>query len=163
MTGRSGARARMAGHEAERAVAAWLRGHGCPDARTTRSAAQGIRQPGDILDAIPLVSIEVKAHVTPRWPEWIAQARRDARERGGPGCSWMVAWKPPGVGLDRVAEWVTVSDHAMWSYGHRLIADPGKWEPRRWIADGDVVWVWRGGQRFAVCSTFTEAVETAAG
>ena len=72
------ATSRRRGADAERAVVAWMRDHGWPDAR--RYMAGDGRQPGDI-DAIPGVSIEVKDRDRSSWPTWRAQAVTEAEWR----------------------------------------------------------------------------------
>ncbi len=96
----SGAANRRRGADAERAVVAWLREHGYPDAR--RYLAGDGRQPGDI-DAIPGVCIEVKDRKQSAWPTWIRQAVLEAgqdrlavvvrRSRGKPAVGeWEARW-----------------------------------------------------------------------
>lgn len=69
---------RTRGANAERAVVAWLRTNGFPDAR--RYLAGDGRQPGDI-DAIPGVAIEVKDRERSAWPTWQWQTVTGARGR----------------------------------------------------------------------------------
>lgn len=71
----TGAQAQRRGAKAERAVVAWMRGNGWPDARRYMSGDG--RQPGDI-DAIPGVAIEVKDRNESRWPTWRLQAMNEA-------------------------------------------------------------------------------------
>lgn len=70
-----GAAERRRGADAERAVVAYLRSVGWPDAR--RYLAGDGRQPGDI-DAIPGVVIEVKDVARSCWPTWCRQALAEA-------------------------------------------------------------------------------------
>lgn len=91
---------RNKGARAERAVVAYLRQHGHPDAR--RYLAGDGRQPGDI-DAIPGVSFEVKDQATYCFPAWLAQAVAEAGERLP-----VVVAKPKGVALDDVGDWWAV-------------------------------------------------------
>ena len=72
----SGAANRRRGADAERAVVAWLRDHGYPDAR--RYLAGDGRQPGDI-DFHPLICLEVKDRAESSWPTWCRQAAAEAR------------------------------------------------------------------------------------
>lgn len=74
----TGAASRRRGADAERAVVAWMRAHGWPDAR--RYLAGDGCQPGDI-DAIPGVCIEVKDVEQSAWPSWCAQAVAEAGDR----------------------------------------------------------------------------------
>lgn len=90
---------RRRGADAERAVVAWLRLHGHPDAR--RYLAGDGRQPGDI-DAIPGLVIEVKDRQDSCWPTWCRQARLEARGR-----AWVVVRRIRGC--PDVAQW-----HARW-------------------------------------------------
>lgn len=78
----SGAASRRRGHNAERAVAKWLRGHGFPDAQTTRAKLghDGATAPGDI-DFTPGVALEVKDVKASAWPSWRAQALAEAQGR----------------------------------------------------------------------------------
>lgn len=67
-----GARSRYQGAEGERAVVAYLRANGYPDAR--RYLAGDGRQPGDI-DFHPLICLEVKnVRSGSAWPTWCRQA-----------------------------------------------------------------------------------------
>lgn len=91
---------RNKGARAERAVVAYLRQHGHPDAR--RYLAGDGRQPGDI-DAIPGVSFEVKDQATYCFPAWLAQAVAEAGERLP-----VVVAKPKGVSHDNVGDWWAV-------------------------------------------------------
>ena len=68
MTGRAN---RTRGANAERAVAAYLRDHGWPNAR--RCLAGDGNQHTDI-DGIPGVSVEVKDRANSSWPTWRHQA-----------------------------------------------------------------------------------------
>lgn len=74
----TGAASRRRGADAERAVVAWLRSNGWPDAR--RYLAGDGRQPGDI-DCWPGVAIEVKDRKASSWPAWRAQALIEASGR----------------------------------------------------------------------------------
>lgn len=70
----SGAQRRK-GADYERAAVNWLRAHGYPDAR--RYLAGDGRQPGD-LDAIPGVTIDVKARRELDIPGWLRQVELEA-------------------------------------------------------------------------------------
>lgn len=74
MTGRA---SRTRGANAERAVAAYMRDNGWPNAR--RCLAGDGNQHTDI-DGIPGVSIEVKDRASSSWPAWRLQATRQAHE-----------------------------------------------------------------------------------
>lgn len=77
----TGATSRRKGHRYELAVVDYLRGHGYPEARTTRSGLGhgGTLQPGDIRVEGPVcVSIECKNVAQAAWPSWLAQAARQA-------------------------------------------------------------------------------------
>lgn len=80
---------RRRGADAERAVVAWLRDHGFPDAR--RYLAGDGRQPGDI-DAIPGLCCEVKDRAASSWPSWCRQAEAEANGR-----DWVVVRRTRGV------------------------------------------------------------------
>ena len=71
----SGSRSRNKGARAERAVVAWLRQNGYPDAR--RYLAGDGLQPGDI-DAIPAVCLEVKSQARYDLPGWLRQTITEA-------------------------------------------------------------------------------------
>ena len=76
----TGAASRSKGNRYERAVAEYLRGHGYPDAATTRAVLGhgGTRQPGDVVGPVG-VSIECKdVRSGTAWPSWLAQAARQA-------------------------------------------------------------------------------------
>lgn len=90
---RRGAANRRRGHSAERAVAAWLRENGYPDASTTRARLghDGTRQPGDV-EAIPGLVISVKDVAKSAWPTWAVQAHDEAR-----GKPWIVVRRTRGV------------------------------------------------------------------
>lgn len=88
---------RNKGARAERAVVAYLRDNGYPDAR--RYLAGDGRQPGDV-DAIPGVSIEVKDQAAYSISAWVAQAIDEAGERVP-----MVWMHPKGVRVDDVGNW----------------------------------------------------------
>ena len=96
----SGAASRNRGARAERAVVAYLRANGWPDAR--RYLAGDGRQPGDI-DAIPGVVIEVKDQARACWPLWIRQAKAEANGR-----LWTVVRRTRGV--PDVGMWAAVVD-----------------------------------------------------
>jgi Holliday junction resolvase len=72
----TGAANRRRGADAERAVCAYLRQHGFPDAR--RYLAGDGNQPGDIDFAVG-VTLEVKDRAQSAWPSWRAQALTEAR------------------------------------------------------------------------------------
>lgn len=89
---------RRRGADAERAVVAYLRANGWPDAR--RYLAGDGRQPGDI-DAWPGVAIEVKDRAGSSWPSWCAQAVAEA----GPNRVPVVVRRTRGV--PDVGQWET--------------------------------------------------------
>lgn len=66
---------RNKGARGERAVVAWLRKNGYPEAR--RYLAGDGNQPGDI-DAIPGVCLEVKSQAKYDIPAWLRQATEEA-------------------------------------------------------------------------------------
>jgi hypothetical protein len=90
--------ARVKGAANERAVVAWLREHGYPDAR--RYLAGDGRQPGDI-DAIPGLSLEVRARAVCKPGSWL-----DGAEKAAGGRLAVVLYHPPGVG--DVGDWVAM-------------------------------------------------------
>lgn len=96
---------RRRGADAERAVVAYLRENGWPDAR--RYLAGDGRQPGDI-DAIPGVALEVKDHARPCWPAWCRQAIDEA----GPDRLWVVVRRVRGVPYP--AMWPCVLPREWW-------------------------------------------------
>ena len=104
------AKSRNKGARGERAVVAWLRSMGWPDAR--RYLAGDGRQPGDI-DWHPLVCLEVKDRAKSAWPSWCRQTVQEMR----PGMVPAVVRKTAGV-LDvsrwevrvRQLEWLRVLD-----------------------------------------------------
>lgn len=100
---------RRRGHDAERAVAAWLRDRGWPDARTTRSALghDGAHAPGDI-EAIPGLVIEVKDVAGSRWPSWARQAEAEAYGR-----PWIVIRRRRGT--VNVGDWDCLTSEA-WAH-----------------------------------------------
>lgn len=128
-----GKAARSKGYRAEKAVAAWLRSVGWPDACTTRAKLGhgGTKQPGDV-DWHPLVALEVKDCARSTWPTWCRQAADEAR----PGMVPAVVRKTAGVRDVRLwevrvrqREWLTILD------GH----------PDHWLVDVDQdgeTWPW---------------------
>jgi hypothetical protein len=96
----SGARSRMKGNEAERAVVRYLRSAGYQLATTSRNAHDGLQHGEDII-GVPGVSLEVKNR---RGLE-IGSALTQATIAGGPGKIPVVIAKPYGVGLDSVGSW----------------------------------------------------------
>lgn len=80
---------RRKGADSERALVAWFREHGYPEAR--RSFAGDGRQAGDI-DGLNCV-IEVKAHARPRINQWLAQLERIRN-----GYAGFLVWHDPGNG-----------------------------------------------------------------
>ena len=78
------------GAKNERALVAWLREHGWPDARRTL-AGDGL-QPGDI-DAIPGVCVEMRARAECKPGSWM----QDAEAQAG-GRLPVVVYHPPGIG-----------------------------------------------------------------
>jgi hypothetical protein len=89
----------------ERKVVAWLRDHaGRPDAR--RYLAGDGRQPGDI-DAIPGLSIEVRARATCKPGSWLQQAEQAAGDRQA-----IIVYHPPGVA--DVGQWVVMERLDTW-------------------------------------------------
>lgn len=111
---------RSRGHSTERDVAAWLRGHGFPDAATTRSVlgSDGTRQPGDVSFA-PGVVLSVKHVKTPAWPAWIRQVKDEAAQAGSyiPGtfAPRIPAVVHRRVGVADVGKWPTCVPVAYWS------------------------------------------------
>lgn len=97
MTG--GAMPRTKGAVAERAVAAWLRDNGWPDAR--RYLAGDGKQPGDI-DAIPGVTLEVKAQRAHDIAGWLRQTETEAHGRFP-----LLVVKPPRI--TDVGDWWAVT------------------------------------------------------
>ena len=96
-----GKMSRDKGARAERAVVAWLRENGYPDAR--RYLAGDGKQPGDI-DAIPGVALEVKDQATYSIGAWLAQAIDEA----GPDRLPVVVMHPKGVRVDDTGNWWAV-------------------------------------------------------
>lgn len=94
----TGAANRRRGAVAERAVVAWLRARGYPDARR-RLAGNG--QAGDI-DGVPGLVIEVKDVAMSAWPTWCRQA---AAEAGG--TPWVVVRRTRGE--PDVGRWLCVA------------------------------------------------------
>jgi hypothetical protein len=88
-----GRAARAKGHRAERAVVAFLRAHGHPDAATTRSRLghDGFHAPGDVA-GVPGLVIEVKDVAASAFPTWCTQASIEAN-----GTPWCVVRREPGV------------------------------------------------------------------
>ena len=78
----SAAANRRRGHDCERAVAAYLRANGFPDACTTRAKLghDGATAPGDI-DFAPGICLEVKDVARSARPSWRAQAVAEAAGR----------------------------------------------------------------------------------
>ena len=101
----SGAQRRK-GAEYERAAVNWLRAHGHPDAR--RYLAGDGRQPGDI-DAIPGVTIDVKARRELAIPEWLRQVETEAGPNRFP-VLWV--WRP---GLADPGDWWAIT---RWKHLH---------------------------------------------
>lgn len=96
----TGAANRRRGADAERAVVAWLRRNGWPDAR--RYLAGDGRQPGDI-DAWPGITIEVKDRSSSSWPTWCHQAVDEAGAKRVPVVVRRVRGEPdPGAWEARV-------------------------------------------------------------
>jgi len=98
---------RTKGHDAERAVARYLRGTGLyPMAITSRAALghDGFAQPADVI-GVPGVAIEVK---NVRGLS-IGSALVQAEMQGGPGKIPVVVAKPIGVGLDSVGRWFAIN------------------------------------------------------
>ncbi len=83
---------RRRGHDAERAVVAYLR-QWFPDAHTTRSRLghDGFSAPGDVVGPVGLV-IEVKDVAASAWPTWCRQAEAEASDR-----PWVVIRRERGV------------------------------------------------------------------
>jgi Holliday junction resolvase len=100
---------RSKGHDAERAVAKYLRDNGYPDAITTRQklGSDGSRQPGDVdvCDGSGLV-VEVKNVGRSQWPTWLSQAREQAQGR-----PWVLVRKTPRV--TDVGKWVAAVELAV--------------------------------------------------
>jgi len=97
---------RRQGHDAERAVARYLKDHGYPLAITTRqaNAHDGIALAEDVI-GVPGVSIEVKN----RRALAIGPALRQAAIQGGPDKVALVVVKPVGIGLESVGDWWAIS------------------------------------------------------
>lgn len=95
---------RAKGNAAEVLVARWLREHGYPDARTTRSLLGhgGTRQPGDIA-GVPNASIEVKN----RRQLDIGVALDQAKRQAAPGELPLLIVKPYRI-VD-VGEWFAMT------------------------------------------------------
>lgn len=114
---------RRRGGDAERAVAAWLRANGWPDAR--RTLAGDGRQPGD-LDWHPCVVAEVKDVAATRWPTWQRQALAQ--------CQWGQApvvirrWR----GVPDPGRWTARIHHASWTEIIRS-EDPTGIDPDEWV------------------------------
>lgn len=107
----TGAANRRRGADAERAVVAWLRDNGYPDAR--RYLAGDGRQPGDI-DGVPGLCIEVKDVASSAWPTWCRQAEQQAV-----GQAWVVVRRLRGN--PNVAEWpcLMATRWGTWQLGAR--------------------------------------------
>lgn len=122
-----GAAERRRGADAERAVVAYLRSVGWPDAR--RYLAGDGRQPGDI-DWHPLIVLEVKDCARSAWPTWCRQAVAQA----GPGQVPCVVRRTRGV--PDVGQWEvrvrgreagTVLRHPMWGRLASPFVDGWSW------------------------------------
>lgn len=102
---------RRRGADAERAVVAFLRDNGYPDAR--RYLAGDGRQPGDI-DGVPGLCIEVKDVAASSWPTWCRQADAEAGGR-----TWVVVRRKRGN--PNVAEWpcIAATRWETWRLGAR--------------------------------------------
>lgn len=89
-----GRTARNRAYQTERAVAAWLRANGHPDAATSRSALghSGTRQPGDII-GVDGLCIEVKSGRDIRWAAWL----RQTVDQTPPGDVPVLVWRRPGI------------------------------------------------------------------
>ncbi|HET7325994.1 MAG TPA: hypothetical protein VFJ14_01775 [Nocardioidaceae bacterium] len=89
----TGRAARAKGHRAERAVVAFLRANGHPEAATTRHRLghDGFHAPGDIA-GVPGLVIEVKDVAASAFPTWCRQAEEEAQ-----GTPWCVVRRQPGV------------------------------------------------------------------
>lgn len=107
---------RNRGANAERAVVAWLRDNGWPDAR--RYLAGDGRQPGDV-DAIPGVVIEVKDVARSCWPTWCRQALAEA----GPDRVAIVVRRERGVA--DVGRWPALMRDGWVG----IESDEGRWIP----------------------------------
>lgn len=97
---------RAKGHDAERAVARYLKDSGYPLAITSRqyTGGDGIAQEADII-GVPGVSIEVKN----RRDTNIGAGLVQAVVQGGPAKMPLLIVKPLGVGLASVADWWAIS------------------------------------------------------
>lgn len=102
---------RRKGQDAERAVVAWLREHGYPDAR--RYLSGDGRQPGDV-DGVPGVCLEVKNRAALDLPGWLRQLDAEAP----PHCLSFVVVKMRGV-----------TDPGQWALVTRLNRLPELCEP----------------------------------
>lgn len=108
---------RAKGHRAERAVAAYLREHGYPEASTTRHrlGRDGFHAPGDVI-GVPALVVEVKdVQSRSAWPTWVAQAQQEAN-----GTPWVVIRKLPGT--TDVGRWPCVA--SLSALGQRAHAVP---------------------------------------
>lgn len=119
---------RRRGADAERAVCAYLRVNGYPDAR--RYLAGDGNQPGDI-DAIPGVCIEVKDRKQSAWPSWQEQALAEA----GPHRFAVVVRRRRGV--PDVGEWEARIPLPMWRALHgpdrQVVTAVCPRTERRWV------------------------------
>lgn len=94
------------GHDAERAVARYLREAGHVLATTSRNELghSGTRQPGDIV-GVPGCSIEVKNRRNLNIGESLLQNQLQA----GPNKLPLLVVKPVGVSIDAVGDWWAIS------------------------------------------------------
>ena len=128
MTTASGRANRRRGADAERAVVAWLRDNGYPDAR--RYLAGDGRQPGDI-DGLGPICLEVKDCASSAYPTW----RRQLLMECPPGDVPVLVRRTRGV--TDVGLWpaeMTLSDWWFVNYG---AANPGS----KWCKRTDRAWV----------------------
>ena len=143
------------GNRFERDVVAYLRAHGYPDARTTRSALGhgGTKQPGDVIGPVGC-AIEVKNVTAAAWPKWLRQAVDQAGELVP-----VVVRKQAGV--SDVGSSLTVlrfDDYIFALDGVSPLATIPSFtcHAERWIdLYGPVIWIDKHGERWAVV-TFSE-------
>ena len=150
-----GKRNRDKGNRFECDVVTYLRAHGYPDARTTRSALGhgGTKQPGDVVGPVGC-AIEVKNVAAAAWPKWLRQAVDQAAElvpvvvRKQAGVSdvgrsaTLLRWDDYLFALDGISPLTTIPSFTC--------------HAERWIDTyGSVIWIDKHGELWAVV-TFSE-------